>query len=143
MSIAIPSINSNLKFEISNTGIELNTLSQDFNEVYSFTGYGNLINATFKLSRPDAIFKLQIDDNIVCELDITVLSSIANTINDRTKIPIIYDANDRLLSVKFDTALHYSKNINFFFKRNNNTGGNNNRVQLEGYAISIIKEGGL
>jgi hypothetical protein len=45
MSISIPSISGNLKFEISDTEVELNSLSQEFNEVYSYTGFGNLISA--------------------------------------------------------------------------------------------------
>lgn len=143
MSISIPSISGNLKFEVSNTEIELNTLSQDFNEVYSYTGFGNLISACFKLSRDATLFKFEIDNNIVCELDISVLATITHASNRDYHTPIVYDTSDRVLIIKFDDAINFSRNIKFSFKRNSNGGGNNARVQLQSYVVTITKEGAV
>lgn len=140
MSINIPTIKNNLKFEISSNEVELNGLSQEFNEVYSYIGYGNFISACFKLSRDAAIFKFEIDDNVICEIDVSELATITHTANRDYHTPIVYDINDRVLVIKYNSAINYSRNIKFSFKRNSNGGGNNNRVQLESYAVSLTKE---
>jgi hypothetical protein len=140
MSISIPSISGNLKFEISNTEVELNTLNQEFNEVYSYQGYGNLISACFKLSRDAALFRFEIDGNPICDLDVAVLSTITHASNREYHTPIVFDTSDRVLIIKFDDALNFSRDIKFLFKRNSNGGGNNARVQLESYAVTITKE---
>ena len=141
MSISVPTIKNNLKFEISTTEVELNRLNQDFNEIYSFTGYGNLISACFKLSRDDVIFRFEIDDEVVCEIDVSALARITHASNRDYHTPIVYDTSDRVLVIKYDSAINYSRNIKFLFKRNSNSGGGNSRVQIESYAVSLTKEG--
>lgn len=140
MSINIPTIKNNLKFEISTTEVELNALSQDFNEIYSHIGYGNFIFASFKLSKDTVIFKFLIDDSVICEVDVNELANITSLTTREYNTPIIYDVNDRVLVIRYNSAINYSRNIKFCFKRNNNGGGNNNRVQLESYAVSLTKE---
>ena len=140
MSINVPTISGNLKFEVSNLDIDLNTLNEDFNEVYTYDGYGNLITASFKLSRDATIFKFEIDGNIICEVDVSDLADITYTSNRDFHTPIVFDTSDRMLIVKFDNALNFSRNIKFLFKRNSNTAGNNSRVQVQGYAVTITKE---
>ena len=140
MSISVPTIKNNLKFEISNTEVELNSLNGAFNEIYSFTGYGNLISACFKLSKEDAIFRFEIDDEVVCEIDVSDLATITHTSNRDYNTPIVFDTSDRVLVIKYDAAINYSRNIKFLFKRNSNGGGNNARVQLQSYSVSLTKE---
>lgn len=140
MSISIPTIRDNLKFEISNDELELNAVNQDFNEVYSFIGYGYLISACFKLSKEQVLFKFEVDGNVVCDLSVEDLSSISHTSNINYPTPIVYDPNDRVLIVKYDSAINFSRNIKFLFKRTTTGNNNNARVQLQSYAVSLTKE---
>jgi len=142
MSIGVPAISGNLKFEVFPDEIQLNSLNQAFNEVYNYDGFGNLISACFKLSRDAALFRFEIDGNVVCELDVSVLSTITHASNREYHTPIVYDTSDRVLIIKFDDAVGFSRNIKFLFKRNSNGGGNNARVQLESHVVTITKDGG-
>lgn len=141
MSISVPTIKNNLKFEISSDEVELNELNQDFNEIYSFTGYGNFISACFKLSKERAIFKFEIDDLVVCEINVRELAGITHTSNRDYHTPIVFDTVDRVLVVKYESAINFSRNIKFSFKRDTNGNNSNNRVQMQSYAVSLTKEG--
>lgn len=136
MSIAIPSINAKLKFEVNDTAINLNKANEDFTTIYSYQGYGNLISACFKLSSENVIFKIVIDANEVCNLDIEMFNEVVRFSNQDSPLPIVFDIDQKLLYIKFDQALHYSRNIEFFLK-----GNSNNKVErLEGYVFTITKD---
>lgn len=138
MSISVPSINGNIKIEVDNTSVNLNKLNQGYNDAYSFSGFGNLYAASFKLSSSNAFFKLIIDDNVVCEVDIAVLSEVSSFGNELTPMPLIYDNNRNVLYLKFKNALHYSTSLLFCFKKNNNS---NKNESLSGYQVCLSKEG--
>lgn len=140
MSVSISTIRTNLKFEVSSDEVQLNPINQDFNEIYSFTGYGNLISASFKLSKSDVLFRFEIDGELVCELDLNELASITHTSNRDYQTPIVYDPNDRVLVVKYSAAINFSRDIKFLFKRTTTGNNNNARVQLQSYAVSLTKE---
>jgi len=140
MSISIPTIRDNLKFEISADEVELNPVNQDFNEIYSFTGYGYLISACFKLSKETVLFKFEVDGNVVCDLDVEDLSTITHTSNRDYHTPIVYDPNDRVLVIKYSAAINFSREIKFLFKRTTTGNNANSRVQLQSYAISLTRE---
>lgn len=137
MSIAIPSINANLKVEANNNSINLNKLNESFNQVYYFEGFGNFLNAAFKLSSNNVVFKMQVDQKIICEVDLSILSEITSFGNELTPLPLIYDINQKILYVKFEQAIHYNRFIEFSFKKNSQT---NKQEQFEGYLVTITKE---
>lgn len=138
MSISVPSINGNFKIEVDNTSVSLNELNEEYNEVYSYNGFGNLFSASFKLSSSNICFKTIIDNNTVCEIDISVLSEVTSFGNELTPIPLIYDANRKVLYLKFNNAIHYNSNLTFCFQKNNNS---NKSESMEGYQICLTKEG--
>jgi len=138
MSISVPSINGNFKIEVDNTSVRLNKLNEEYNVVYSYNGFGNLFSASFKLSSANTCFKTIIDDNTVCEVDVSVLSEVTSFGNELTPIPLIYDANRNVLYLKFSNALHYNSSLNFCFQKNNNS---NKSESMDGYQICLTKEG--
>ena len=138
MSISVPSINGNLKIEVDDTSVSLNKLNEEYNEVYSYNGFGNLFSASFKLKDDEIFFKLVIDDNVVCEIDIEILSEVSSFSDNLAPVPLIYDSEKKILYLKFNNAIHYSSSLLFCFKKNSNS---NKSKEMEGYQICLTKEG--
>lgn len=140
MSLAVPTIRKNLKFEYDNTTIDLNELNQDYNEIYTYTGFGIFISAFFKLSKSSACFLLEVDGQTVSEIDIDALPLTASADSYADVLPIRYDNSDRMLSVTFKDPINFSRSIRLLLKRNSNGGGQNKSVELEAYGVTLTKE---
>jgi len=138
MSISVPSINGNLKIEVSDASVDLNKLNEEYNDVYNYNGYGNLYAAAFKLKDEEIFFKLVIDDNTVCEVDIEILSEVSSFGSELAPMPLIYDSEKKILYLKFNNAIHYSSSLLFCFKKNSNS---SKSKEMEGYQICLTKEG--
>jgi len=141
MSLAVPAIRQNLKFEYDDTSVDLNELNEGYNEIYSYTGFGIFISAFFKLSKASACVLVEIDGQTVTEIDIETLPSISSPDSYADVLPIRYDNTDRVLSINFGSPVNFSRSIRVLFKRNSNGGGQNKAVELEAYAITLTKEG--
>lgn len=141
MSLAVPAIRQNLKFEYDNTIVDLNELNESYNEIYNYTGFGIFISAFFKLSKDEACVLVEIDGQTVTEIDIETLPSISSPNSYADVLPIRYDNSDRVLSINFGSPVNFSRSIRFLFKRNSNGGGSKKAVELEAYAITLTKEG--
>ena len=140
MSLAVPTIRQNLKFEYDNTIVDLNELNQSYNEIFTYTGFGIFISAFFRLSKASACFLLEIDGQTVSEIDLEQLPSIASADIYSDVLPIRYDNSDRMLSVNFKDPINFSRSIRLLLKRNSNGGGQNKAVNLEAYGVTLTKE---
>lgn len=141
MSLAVPAIRQNLKFEYDNTTVNLNELNDGYNEIYTYTGFGIFISAFFRLSKASACVLVEIDGQTVTEIDIETLPSIASADSYADVLPIRYDNTDRVLSINFGSPVNFSRSLRLLFKRNSNGGGQNKAVELEAYAVTLTKEG--
>ena len=137
MSLAVPAIRQNLKFEYDNTIVNLNELNQSYNQIYTYKGFGIFISAFFKLSKYSAYVLVEIDGQTVAEIDIETLPSMSNIDNYADALPIRYDRSDRILSINFGSPVNFSRSIRLLFKKNSDSGG---QVKLEAYGVTLTKE---
>ena len=140
MSLAVPAIRQNLKFEYDDTTVDLNELNQGYNEIYTYTGFGIFISAFFKLSKDEVYVLVEIDGQTVTEIDIETLPTIDNYSSYADSLPIKYDNNDKILSINFGNPVNFSRSIRLLFKRNSNGGGGKEAVKLEAYGVTLTKE---
>ena len=117
----------------SDQEIDLPRNSEAYLEVFSFVGRGDFIAASLKFNTEKILFKMEIDDLVVSELDLNNFRDFIDidANHEFNYSPILFYKNKDILHINFKVPIEFFKSIRFFARSSENKADKN----LEGIQV--------
>ena len=134
-------VGNNTRYFFDSSKRNLNQASGPFEELFSFVGRGQLIEANFKFEKEKFFFQMEIDGETIIDIDIIELNdffSFSNkddNFNQRTSI--VFEDSKNILSIKFPLPIQFNESVRFLAKTNEG----NKEKEFRGYSVTINNEG--
>ena len=130
-------IGNNLHYVSNFSSNTLPTASASYESIYSATGRGQLVEASFKFDSEKISFRMILNGESEIDVDVDNLKDFHNMNKyDHNMSSIYYVKDSKLLVVKFPVPVQYTEGIEFLAKTNDG----NKTKKLKGYTVLLNKE---
>lgn len=131
------------RYFFNDNKFDLPSSSQAFQELFSFEGRGQFIEANFKFENEKFLFEMEIDGEKILEnLDIKKLNEFFGFSNKddifNWRTSVVFEDNKRILSIKFPLPIQFNESVKFFAKTNDGS----KQKESRGYSVALNNEGG-
>lgn len=118
---ALQSVPNKAKTELITGDIDLNPLAGDFTVIKEVTGKGKVFCCLVKFSSENVIFKFEIDNNVVIEIDCSDIADILDQGDIKACGWLAWNDNRNMLLVEYDRPFFYSQSFKISAKANSSS----------------------